>query len=97
MDWDSLGPISLALTAIGGVIGGAVKWADAVKQRRRSQMIEALRFRLEAEKAEKAEVERERDQYRAAYFTARAVLRSYERQLIAAGIDPDPEWEEPNV
>lgn len=71
-------------------------------------MIEALRFALDAEKKQRerdrdeaakdlAEAEQERNDYRFAYFSARGTLRSYERQLLAAGITPDPAWEEPNV
>lgn len=97
MDWDSLGPISLVLTAVSAAVGGGVKWIDSVRQRRRAQMIEALRFRLDAEKKERAEAEKERDQYKDAYFSARSTLRAYEKQLIAAGIIPDPTWEEPHV
>lgn len=97
MDWDSLGPVSLVLTALAGIAGGAIKWVDSIRQRRRTQMIEALKFRLEAEKKDHAEAEEERDRYRTAYFSARSTLRSYERQLLAAGIIPDPEWEEPHV
>lgn len=97
MDWDSLGPISLALTAASAALGGAIKWADTRRERKRAQMIEALKYRLAAEEKDHAETEQERDKYRSAYFSARATLRSYEKQLIAAGIQPDPEWEEPNV
>jgi len=108
MDWDSLGPISLALTAASAVVGGAIKWIDAVRQRRRDQMIKALEYRLAAEEKDHAEdnaeaaekrvaLEAEREQYREAYFSARATLRSYERQLLAAGITPEPHWEEPDV
>lgn len=97
MDWDSLGPISLALTAASAAVGGGIKWIDTLRERRRNQMIEALRYRLSAEEKDHAETETERDQYRAAYFSARATLRSYEKQLLAAGITPEPEWEEPHV
>ncbi|MGP9682080.1 hypothetical protein [Brachybacterium sp. AOP3-A1-3] len=97
MDWDSLGPLSLVLTAAAGIAGGGIKWVDTIRQRRRTQMIEALKFRLAAEEKDHAEAEDERDQYRAAYFTARATLRAYEKQLVSAGIIPDPEWEEPDV
>lgn len=97
MDWDSLGPISLALTAAAGVAGGAIKWVDTIRERRRGQMLEALKYRLAAEEKDHAETEEERDRYKAAYFTARATLRSYEKQLLAAGIQPHPDWEEPNV
>ena len=39
--------------------------------------------------------EEQRDKYRDAYRSARKTLRAYEAQLIAAGIIPDPTWEEP--
>lgn len=97
MDWDSLGPISLALTAASAAVGGGIKWIDTIRERRRAQMIEALKYRLAAEENDHAETEQERDRYRAAYFSARSTLRSYEKQLLAAGIKPDPEWEEPDV
>lgn len=97
MDWDSLGPVSLVLTAAAGIAGGAVKWVDSIRQRRRAQMIEALKFRLAAEEKDHAETEAERDRYRTAYYSARSTLRAYEKQLLAAGIIPDPEWEEPHV
>lgn len=97
MDWDSLGPLSLVLTAASAVVGGAVKWVDSIRQRRRAQMIEALKFRLEAEQKERVDAEAETARYRTAYYSARSTLRSYERQLLAAGITPDPEWEEPHV
>lgn len=97
MDWDSLGPISLGLTAVSAAVGGGIKWIDTIRERRRAQMIEALKYRLAAEEADHAETEEERDKYRDAYFVARATLRSYEKQLLAAGIKPEPDWEEPHV
>lgn len=97
MDWDSLGPISLVLTAASAAVGGGIKWVDTVRQRRRDQMIKALEYRLAAEEKDHAETEQDRDKYRDAYFSARATLRSYEKQLLAAGIKPEPDWEEPHV
>ena len=93
MDWNALGPAGAILVAL----GGAIRWLDARKQRSRDQMIEALKYRLQAEQEDHAETEEERDKYRDAYRSARKTLRSYEQQLIAAGIVPDPTWEEPDV
>ena len=60
-------------------------------------MIKALEYRLKAEQEDHKETEQERDAYRTAYRSARSTLRSYEAQLIAAGIDPNPKWVEPDV
>ena len=93
MDWNALGPAGIILVAL----GGAIRWLDARQQRSRDQMIKALEYRLKAEQEDHKETEAERDKYRDAYRSARKTLRSYEQQLISAGIIPDPTWEEPDV
>ena len=93
MDWNALGPVGVVLVAL----GGAIRWLDARQQRSRDQMIKALEFRLKAEQEDHKDTEEERDKYRDAYRSARKTLRAYEAQLIAAGIIPDPTWEEPDV
>ncbi len=93
MDWNALGPVGVVLVAL----GGPIRWLDARQQRSRDQMIKALEFRLRAEQEDHKETEEQRDKYRDAYRSARKTLRAYEAQLIAAGIIPDPTWEEPDV
>lgn len=93
MDWNALGPAGVILVAL----GGAIRWLDARHERSRDQMIKALEYRLKAEQEDHKETEEERDKYRDAYRSARKTLRAYEAQLIAAGIIPDPTWEEPDV
>lgn len=87
MGWDFLGPLGVFL----GVLGGGVAWAydkwQGRTERREDRMIDML-------KAAKAEAEAERDAERAAKLSAQRRARSYWRQLIEAGITPDPEWGE---
>lgn len=85
MDWNVLGPIGVFL----GVVGGGVAWVvdrwQSRADRREDRMIELLKAgRTEAqalaaaEKASRIEWER------------RAI--AWYKQLVDAGIDPDPTW-----
>lgn len=85
MDWESLGPLGVFL----GVIGGGVAWIydrwTARADKREAAMIDSLKTQL-------AEAISERDEARkeAALWELRGT--SWWRQLVKAGIDPDPTW-----
>ena len=87
MDWESLGPV----TALLGVLGSGIAWAVGIwlrrVERREDRMIEMLK----TAKAE-AEAEREAERRDRIMWERRAI--AWYRQLIDAGITPDPAWGE---
>ena len=87
MDWESVGPVTALLGAIGGGIAWAVnQWTRRV-ERREDRMIEMLRAAKADAESEAAAEKRDR-----LLWQRRAV--AWYRQLVDAGIEPKPPWEE---
>lgn len=93
-DWDSLGPLGLFLSTIGGGVVWLLNRADRNRTERRDEVLKAADERI----AEKDKDIAERDE-RIGHLTAELRAANAERhawywQLRDNGIEPDPGWRE---
>lgn len=85
MGWDQLAPLGVFLTVLGGGVAWVVNLWLGRADRREDRMIEML-------KAQKAEAEEEAAEEKADRIKWERRALSWYKQLVDAGIDPDPKW-----
>lgn len=85
MDWNQLTPIGVFLTVLGGGIAWVIDRWQSRTDRREDRMIEML-------KDQKAEAEKEAAEEKADRIRWERRAIAWYRQLLEAGIDPDPKW-----